>query len=115
MRMLRIKGCRDSSMWYADKVGQLVGYVSAIPEGYLAREPAGFTNIVLQRDAEVVEVQVLELVTPPPPAPLRVVFEVHLPENFTASVALELRERLWRAVQGYTFSHSAKCTFVPLP
>lgn len=115
MRMLRIKGCRDSSMWYADKVGQLVGLVGVISEGYLAREPAGYTNIVLQRDAEVVEVTVLEDNATPPPAPLRVVFEVDMPEDCTAKVALDLRDRLWGVVQGYTFSQSAKCTFVPLP
>ena len=115
MRMLQITGCRDSSMWYADKVGQLVELRCAIPEGYLARESSGCANIVLHGDAKVVEIVPLENDCAPPPGPLRVVLEVELPASCSATTALELRKRFWRMVEGFTYAESAKCTFVPLP
>lgn len=115
MRMLRITGCRDGLMWYADKVGQLVELRGAIPEGYLSREPSGHVNIVLQADAQVVEIVPLENNDTPPAGPLRVVLEVELPVDCSATTALELRKRFWRLVEGFTYAATAKCTFVPLP
>lgn len=58
--MLRITRCIDSSMWYADMVGQLVPFEWEWPEGYASREPAGYINLVHFDDAEVVEVVEVE-------------------------------------------------------
>lgn len=55
--MLRIKSCNDGMRWYSDKVGQLVPFLGNVGYGeYKSREDAGFTNFVLHKDAEVVEV-----------------------------------------------------------
>lgn len=53
--MLKITACRDPLMWYADKVGQLVGYCREWPEAYKSREDAGYINRVAFEDAEIVE------------------------------------------------------------
>ncbi len=55
--MLKITGCKDSSMWYRDKVGQYVGYCGTWPEGYKSREDAGYLNIVKFEDASLVLVR----------------------------------------------------------
>lgn len=55
MKKLKIISCSDPLMWYRDKVGQTVPFISKIMEGYLSREDAGYTNIVLTYDAEIVE------------------------------------------------------------
>lgn len=52
--VLQITGCTDSSMWYAGKVGTYVPYCGTWPEGYKSREDAGYSNIVLFKDAEIV-------------------------------------------------------------
>lgn len=54
-KKLLIKKCSDNLNWYANKVGQEVDFICRIPEGYLSREDAGFTNVVLKEDAEIVE------------------------------------------------------------
>lgn len=56
MKALRITACRDRSWWYAGLVGKLVPLLAVIPEGYLSREPAGYSNVVKACEAEVVEV-----------------------------------------------------------
>lgn len=56
MRALRIIACADRSWWYRDLVGQVVPLVRVIAEGYLSREPAGYTNVVKAHEAEVVDV-----------------------------------------------------------
>lgn len=59
-KALRLISCRDPSMWYAPLVGEIVPLVRNLPgEGYLSREPAGYTNIVRFEDAEEVEVETL--------------------------------------------------------
>lgn len=110
--MLRITDCRDGMLWYADKVGHLVDFVRYCDEGYLSREPSGHTNIVRAGDAELLEVSVLEPAIPK--GPLRVVLEVDLPDA-PAAVVNRVRQQLCRAIEGYDFSHTAKCTFVLLP
>lgn len=50
---LLIKKCSDSMLWYRDLVGQTVPMIKEVDEGYLSREPAGYTNIVRREDAEV--------------------------------------------------------------
>lgn len=57
MKKLKITNCSDPLMWYRDKVGQTVPYLFKISEGYMSREDAGFTNIVLKNDAEIIEEQ----------------------------------------------------------
>ena len=51
---LLIKKCSDSMLWYRDLVGQTVPMIKEVDEGYLSREPAGYTNIVRREDAEVI-------------------------------------------------------------
>lgn len=54
---LRIKGCSDPHMWYAGKVGALVPFLREESDCFMSREPAGYTNIVLKADAELVPVE----------------------------------------------------------
>lgn len=60
MKMLRITGCSDSSMWYAGMVGQLVPLVTTWPEAYASLEPAGYINRVEFSDAEIVDIESTE-------------------------------------------------------
>lgn len=55
MRALRIIRCRDSMMWYAGLVGQVVPLVREEADCYWSREPAGYINIVRRADAQPVE------------------------------------------------------------
>ena len=55
MQMLRITQCRDSLMWYAAMVGDLVPYCGRWREAYKSLEPAGYLNRVEFADAEIVE------------------------------------------------------------
>jgi hypothetical protein len=55
LSQLRIIKCSDRRMWYANLVGKCVPMLGEIPEGYLSREPKGFTNIVRKEDAQLVE------------------------------------------------------------
>jgi hypothetical protein len=52
-RRLKITGCTDAQMWYADKVGEIVPLVREVDDCYLSREPAGYINIVRKQDAEI--------------------------------------------------------------
>lgn len=54
---LLITGCRDALMWYAPLVGQRVRLLRIETDCYMSREPAGYANIVLKQDAEIVPVQ----------------------------------------------------------
>lgn len=54
MQMLQITGCRDSQMWYAGLIGQLVPYCGRWPEAFKSREPAGYINRVEFTDAKIV-------------------------------------------------------------
>lgn len=56
MKALRIVACADRSWWYRDLVGKVVPLLREIPEGYLSREPAGYSNVVKRQEAEVIEV-----------------------------------------------------------
>jgi len=51
-----IKKCSDTSMWYADKIGQRVPYIKTLfsEKCFLSREDAGFVNVVKFDDAELV-------------------------------------------------------------
>jgi hypothetical protein len=57
MKMLLIKSCHDSLMWYRDKVGEYVPYVRTFEDCHLSREPSGYTNVVKLQDAEIVELE----------------------------------------------------------
>jgi len=52
-KMLRINKCDDPLMWYSDKVGEYVPYISTEEEIYWSREDAGFRNAVKREDADV--------------------------------------------------------------
>lgn len=56
MMALRIVACADRSWWYRDLVGKVVPLVQHIPEGYLSREPAGYSNVVKRQEAEIIGV-----------------------------------------------------------
>jgi len=53
-RQLKITGCIDPLMWYADKVGETVPFVREADDCFISREPAGYVNIVRKTDAEIV-------------------------------------------------------------
>lgn len=59
MKMLKIIGCNDHMLWYADLVGQRVPYlgIDTDPRGpiYWSREPAGYKNLVFCQDAVLVD------------------------------------------------------------
>lgn len=55
MKKLKITNCSDTLMWYRNKVGLTVPFLYKISEGYMSREDAGFTNIVLEQDAIIIE------------------------------------------------------------
>ena len=42
-------------MWYRDKVGQEVELLYKIGDCYMSREDSGLANIVLVKDAELIE------------------------------------------------------------
>lgn len=54
MKAIKIIKCSDSLLWYAKLIGRTVEFIKEVDEGYLSREPAGYTNIVRREDAEVV-------------------------------------------------------------
>lgn len=57
--MLRITGCQDHLLWYADQVGKLVPYEADDGQyGYRSREPDGHLNFVRREDARVTRVRV---------------------------------------------------------
>ena len=56
MKAIRITSCRDGHMWYAPFVGRLAVYRGYNSGEFLSREPAGYTNIILGCDGELIEV-----------------------------------------------------------
>ena len=56
MKALRIIQCSDGMMWYAKHVGAIIPFLRQTPDRFWSREPAGYSNIVLLQDAEVVEI-----------------------------------------------------------
>jgi hypothetical protein len=90
-KQLRITGCRDALMWYANLVGQTVPYLGTWPEGYRSREPAGYINVVRFEDAEVIDVEDSDATNPSPDTP---------PEHHARNDAGKLNlvsERSWLA------------------
>lgn len=63
--MLRVDRCSDSMLWYRGKIGQLIPYLGQDVDRrgpiFWSREDAGYKNIVFQCDAEIVEVEELNL------------------------------------------------------
>lgn len=55
MKALLIVDCHDGMMWYASKVGQVVPLVRELSDCFMAREPAGYSNIVDLRDGVIVD------------------------------------------------------------
>lgn len=47
-----VTGYRDSHLWYADKVGQVFTVERITLDGYWAREPSGYINIIFFEDAK---------------------------------------------------------------
>lgn len=63
MKALKVLKCSDSSMWYRNKIGQTIPLVHPqidydFTRGpmYWSREDAGYKNIVMVSDVEIVEV-----------------------------------------------------------
>jgi len=59
-KALLITGCSDPMMWYAKMIGSIVpldGH-DVLEKHYWSREVAGFRNVVLCADAEIVQVEV---------------------------------------------------------
>lgn len=55
MKLLLITSCIDSSMWYAEKIGQYIPFLWEEEDYYWSREDAGYKNIVKKCDAVVFE------------------------------------------------------------
>lgn len=55
MKKLLITDCSDSLMWYAKHVGDTVDLVREYDDCYMSREHDGYANIVLKKDACIVE------------------------------------------------------------
>ena len=51
---IKITGCMDPLMWYVDKIGETVPFVYEEDNCFMSREPDGYLNIVLKKDAEIV-------------------------------------------------------------
>lgn len=49
MKVLVI-GCGDPQMWYANRVGESLPLVREDADGYWAREPAGYLNVIKRAD-----------------------------------------------------------------
>ena len=58
MKALLITQCSDGMMWYRNHINKIVPLIkdSESSTEYLSREPAGYSNIVLKKDAVVVDV-----------------------------------------------------------
>lgn len=61
MKVLKITDCTDGMMWYAGKVGTTVPYLGDDIDRkgpiYWSREPAGYKNMVFQKDAIIIETE----------------------------------------------------------
>ncbi len=53
LKKLLIIGCSDGMMWYANKIGHEITFLREESDCYLAREDAGFVNIVKKQDATI--------------------------------------------------------------
>lgn len=49
---VKITDCRDPLLWYADKIGQSFSVERITIDGYWAREPSGYINIIFFEDAK---------------------------------------------------------------
>ena len=60
MKVLKITDCTDGMLWYVDKVGTTLPYLGQGEDAkgpiYWSREPAGYKNMVFQKDAIIIEV-----------------------------------------------------------
>ena len=54
---LKITGCDDNLLWYADKIGSIVPFVREKADYYLSKEPAGYLNIVYKKDAKIIRAE----------------------------------------------------------
>lgn len=63
MKALRITKCSDGMMWYRNHVGKTVPLLAIGTKEHTSREPAGYTNIVLVGDCEIVDVNDLSEVS----------------------------------------------------
>lgn len=55
-KMLHINQCSDGMMWYRTRVGEDVSFVREDAEYFWSRDNGGYLNIVLKRDATIIEV-----------------------------------------------------------
>jgi hypothetical protein len=51
---LLIKKCNDPLFWYSKKIGKIVPYVNESHDYFLSREDAGYINIVMKSDCEII-------------------------------------------------------------
>lgn len=53
-QFIRITGCTDGMRWYSNHVGEEFPLLKNHSDEYRTREPAGYANFVLHKDAEIV-------------------------------------------------------------
>lgn len=49
---VKIIKCNDALMWYADKIGEEIEVIRELSDFYIAREDAGYSNIIKKCDSE---------------------------------------------------------------
>lgn len=53
-KFIKITGCTDGMRWYSSHVGAEFPLLATDSEEYKTREPAGYINFVLLKDAEII-------------------------------------------------------------
>ena len=55
MQVIKIEFCSDQLFWYNSHVGEFFEVLKTEEDVYWVREPSGYKNIVLKKDATIVE------------------------------------------------------------
>lgn len=55
-KMIEVVSCTDGMRWYAGHVGETFPLLREFADELKTREPAGYTNFVLRKDARIIEI-----------------------------------------------------------
>lgn len=60
MKALKITSCSDPLMWYSERIGAIVPFLGEDVDYkgpiYWSRDNGGYKNIILRRDAELIDI-----------------------------------------------------------